>query len=273
MLDNIFEKLNLKKVHTEIYLNLLESGPIPAGKLAKRLNIARSTLYGFLNDLGQKGLVKESEKYGVKIWQAAPPEKINDTINDQINNMETVKAAFANLLPELKKQQKTDFVSPKFTYYEGVEGVKHMLKDVLLYRDLITESFWPFKDMIEVLGADFLRENNNIKRIKQNITLNVIWPRNKAIDITQYPFMGVGKDFMREIRIAPAGVESSMGYWAYANKVAFISSKKESFGFIVESLELRQLLKTQFDVLWKISKPIHATAKSHRKFLEENNLI
>jgi len=267
MLDNIFQQLQLKKEHTLVYSTLLEAGPLPAGKLAKRVNMPRSSLYGFLNDLGQKGLVLQSEKQGVKIWQASPPEKIQDVLNDQINQTEKAKNSFAQLLPDLKSQQKTDFISPKFTYYEGTESVKQMMKDCLLYRDIETEAFFPIKDMLDVLGTDYLA-NHNKERIRRNISLRTIWIKGKEVDIKKNIFLGVGKEFKREIRIAPQGVESSMGYWAYGNKVAFISSKKESFGFIVESKELRQLLKTQFDLLWQISRPIKVELKYTAKFLE-----
>ena len=81
MLDNIFNQLQLKKEHTLVYSTLLESGPLPAGKLAKRLNMPRSSLYGFLQDLAQKGLVLQSEKQAIKIWQASPPEK--ETSSDE----------------------------------------------------------------------------------------------------------------------------------------------------------------------------------------------
>jgi hypothetical protein len=50
--------------------------------------------------------------------------------------------------------------------------------------------------------------------------------------------------------------------------VAFISSKKESFGFIVESRELRQLLKTQFDILWQMSKRLEVDPKYTQEFLK-----
>lgn len=60
-----------------------------------------------------------------------------------------------------------------------------------------------------------------------------------------------------------------MGYWIYGNKVAFISSRKESFGFIIESAELVEMLRTQFEVLWKTSKPIKVDPKDTNLFLQE----
>lgn len=268
MLNKVFEKIGLKKEHSDVYLALLESGIISAGNLAKRLNIPRTTLYGLLNDLAQNGLILQSEKENIKLWQAVNPENIKTIINEKINSLENTRNNFDDILEKLKSSQKTDFVSPKFNYFEGAEEMRTMLKNVLLYDNLQTELCWPVKDMIRVVGEEFLYEFNK-KRIRNNIYIRVIWPMDKTGDINKDIFLAPGKDVKREVRVAPENIDFSMGYWAYGNKVIFMSSKKENFGFIVESKELRQLLKTQFEILWSISKPLKDDNKSSQKFLDD----
>ncbi len=268
MLDKIFEKLGLKKEHSDVYLSLLESGIMSAGNLAKRLNTPRSTLYGLLNELALSGLVLQNERENIKLWQAVDPENIKIILNDKINSLENTRNSFDGILEKLKSSQKTDFSSPKFNYFEGAEEMKTMLKNVLLYDNLHTELCWPVKDIIKVVGEEFLHEFNK-KRVRNNIHIRVIWPMDKTSDITKDTFLAPGKEVKREVRIAPEGVDFSMGYWAYGNKVIFMSSKKENFGFIVESKELRQLLKTQFEILWNLSKPLKEDAESSRKFLDD----
>lgn len=268
MLDEVFKKFGFKKEHSNVYLTLLESGVMSAGNLAKRLSIPRTTLYGLLNELAQGGLVLQSEKENIKLWQAVNPENIKTIINEKINSLENTRNNFDNVLERLKASQKTDFMSPKFNYFEGSEEMKTMLKNVLLYDNLHTELCWPVKDIIKVVGEEFLHEFNK-KRVRNNIHIRVIWPMDKTGDITKDVFLAPGKEVKREVRIAPEGVDFSMGYWAYGNKVIFMSSKKENFGFIVESKELRQLLKTQFEILWNISKPLKEDDKYSQKFLDD----
>ena len=81
--------------------------------------------------------------------------------------------------------------------------------------------------------------------------------------------MNVGKDFLREVRIAPPGIDFSMGYWLFADKAAFLSSRKESFGFIIESKELVEMLKVQFEVLWEMSARITGDQEAGEQFLKE----
>jgi HTH-type transcriptional regulator, sugar sensing transcriptional regulator len=268
MLDNIFKQLGLKLEHSNVYLGLLESGITPAGKLAKRLNVPRSTVYGLLEELSQAGLVLQNEKENVKLWQAVEPEKIKNIINDKINDLENTRSSFESIIDDLKNSQKTDFVSPKFTYFEGVDEMRIMLKDVLLYDDLETELCWPVKDMMRVLGAEYLNEFNK-KRVRNNISIRVIWPQDKTSDVEENLFLAPGKEVKREVRLAPEGIDFSMGYWAYGNKVMFMSSKAENFGFIVESKEMRQLQKTQFETLWQISEALKSDPKLSQKFMDE----
>jgi hypothetical protein len=37
-----------------------------------------------------------------------------------------------------------------------------------------------------------------------------------------------------------------MSYWLYADKAAFISSRRETFGFIIHSKDFAELIKAQF---------------------------
>lgn len=268
MLEDTFEYLGLGQNETETYLRLLETGPTTAGDLAKKIGVPRASLYGFLSKLTQKGLVRQSEKAGVKLWQAEAPERILKLLNHQHRQTENIISSFEGILSELRAKQILDYVAPKFSLFEGVDGVRRILEDVLLYRDIVTQCFWPASQMMDILGNEYMAEHNR-RRIRQNLYIQSIWPANRTVDVSKHPFLGVGDAFRREIRIPPQGVDCSMGYWAYDNKVGFISSRKESFGFIVESVELRQLLKTQFDVLWSMSKPLSVDSKYTSKFLKE----
>jgi sugar-specific transcriptional regulator TrmB len=268
MLDAIFIKFGLKREHSDVYSALLEFGSMPAGNLAKRLNVPRSTLYGLLNELVENGLVMQNQKENVKLWQAVAPEKIKNLINDKIYSLENTRVNFDAIFEDLKKMQKTDFVCPKFNYFEGKEEMKIMMKDVLLYDNLETELCWPVKEIINVLGEEFLFEFNK-KRIRNQIYIRVIWPQEKTSDVEKNIFLAPGKEVLREVRLAPEEVDFSMGYWAYGNKVMYMSSKAENFGFIIESKEMRQLVKTQFEVLWKISQPLKTAPENAKRFMEE----
>jgi sugar-specific transcriptional regulator TrmB len=253
MIENTLKSLGFESEEIKTYLLLLELGQITAGILAKKLGVPRSSLYGFLKKLGEHGFVLESQKRGVKIFTAENPEKISLLFTQKIENLKTNQEQFKTILPHLKRANQK-LVSPKMITFEGREGLQSALKDILLYYDLETFAFWPQKKMVEMLTPDFFRYHNK-ERIKNRLSVKAIWPENQIVQIKDHPYFGVGKEFLREIRISPKEIDFTMGYWIYGNKVVFVSSQKESFGFILESNEFVEMLKAQFNLeyFYKIS--------------------
>lgn len=158
-------------------------------------------------------------------------------------------------------------MQPNLQIFEGAEGIKHILSDIILYKNIEAFALWPTKEMIEVLSVDF-HEYINRQRIRQNIYTRGLCPRKQAVDIKEYPCFGVGGKFLRDIRLAPADIDCSLGYWSYADKVAFVSTSNELFGYIIQSPEMVTMLKTQYDFIWEKSKPIQPQPKYTDAFLD-----
>jgi len=268
MIEDILLTLGFKAEETKAYLQLLKSGPITAGNLAKKMGVPRPSLYGFLKKLQNKGIVVQSLKWGVKIFTAEPPERINLIFRQHIENLQEKQQLYKKILPELKGHAPFKFTAPKFSLFEGKEGIKHVLKDMWLYSGIETQSLWPIKAMLDTLSPDFFW-NLNKERIRNNISIRAIWPESQIVKIKTHPYLGTGKEFKREIRIAPKKMDFSTGYWLYANKAAFISSHEESFGFVIESKELVDMLLSQFEAVWNISKPLQVNPKDSEPFLKK----
>lgn len=266
MIDKTLEKLGLHDEEIKTFLYLLENGEQTAGNLAKKTGLSRPSLYGFLKKLQNKGLVVESQKSGIKTFLASSKEKIQSILNEQIQELEKGRLDIEKVFAEISKG--TFVTSPKFQFFEGKDGVQYVLKDMLLYRDINTKAYWPIKSMIDLLSENFFYQLNK-ERIKRRIYTQGIWPESQKVDVQKYPYMGVGEKFFREIRIAPKEINFSMGYWIYENKVAFISSKKESFGFIIESKEFAEMMASQHEAIWKVSKKIVVPEGHTKEFLDE----
>jgi predicted transcriptional regulator len=268
MIENILSSLNLKPEESRLYHKLLESGAMTAGSLAKNTGLSRPSVYDYLKTLQETGLVKQSLRFGVKSFYAAPPEQIGRLLENRIAELETQKSAFEKILPGLAMMGQLPFSAPRFQLFEGPEGVKQVLMDMLLYRDLETRSFWPIQTMIETLSPEFFHKHNK-QRIENNLSVKAIWPLRKTVALKEFPFLGGGKGFLRDIRIAPEFVDMQMGYWIYGRKTAFLSSSKEQFGFIIESDEFSQMMTTQHEILWKLSTKLPINPDDVQPFLRE----
>lgn len=262
MIEKILESLNLDEFEQKTYLFLLKNGSSKASQIAKKIGINRSSLYGILKRLIEHELILEIELDGTKNFSAEPPEKIETLLQRKIENLNQNTILFRKILPDLKSKQKKGLTTPKISMVEGEKGMQTVMKDMVMHYDLRTFALWPIAKMLNSLSPEFFSYLNK-ERIKNNIYTRALWPASQVVDFKKHPYLGVGEEFKREIRVLPKGIEFEMGYWSYANKVAFISSQRENFGFLVESEELVNTLKFQFDLLWKISSVVgHGTPSS-----------
>lgn len=265
MSTNNLEGLGLKEEEMRAFQFLLENPSETAGNMAKKLSINRPSLYVYLKNLIEKGLVSESQKNGVKTFTASPLEKVRFVFEERKRKIIEAEKEFEKIFEEAKVVKPAG--RPKLQTFEGAKQMRNLSRDFLLSRNSETESYWPIKLMLEVLGEDFFKEFNK-ERIKRNIWVNAIWPESQKIDMEKYPFMGVGDEFLREIRIAPKPIDFSMGYWIYENKVAFISSRKSNFGFIIENSEFADMIRSQFKAMWQLSKPFKVKEEISKKLFK-----
>lgn len=266
MLEEIFQSLGLKSEDTKAYLYLLERGGQSAGRLAKFMDMPRTTLYGYLERLQNEGLVSQNIHSGIKIFSAEPLEKVEILYKRRIDKMKQKQKELEALMPLMSSQIGSMLYKPRIHFYEGQEGLQTVLEDMLLKRDIQTQALWPIENMMDVMSEDFTHFHN-VERIKRNISIQVIWPETQVNAMDGWPYLSVGQDFLREARVASTDIDFKMGYWIYDDKAAFISSRAETVGFTVESAEFIELLKMQFGIIWNIAKPFEFRARGADIFL------
>ena len=103
MIDTTLQKLGLHEDEAKAFLFLLEHGPETAGMLAKKTGISRPSLYGFLKNMQTLGLVSESQRNGVKTFQASSKEKILLIMNTRIGELEKGRMEMAKMFSEIEK--------------------------------------------------------------------------------------------------------------------------------------------------------------------------
>lgn len=266
MLQKMFTELGLSPTTEQIYERLLRYGPASARQLAENLGIPRPSIYDHTKILLEKDLITELERDSIKVFAVGDYQNLPNLLEKKIEELEAGKIALQELLPNIAVQ--TEHLEPRVKFYAGTEGVKQVLNDMLWHNNTDTLTMWPSKEMMRVLGPEYLK-NLNRKRILRNISIRGIWPRSGGLSFKDYPFMGVGGGFLRELREAPVGMSWNMSYWLYGDKVAFISSKGETFGFVVQSQDFAGLLRAQFEVLWPLCKSLEAEPQYTDIFLKE----
>lgn len=247
-LESILHDLDLPVTSSKIYRELLQNGETTARLLSIRLHITRPSTYDHLAILKKKGLVVEKKIENKTFFVVGDISYISHILTDKISILTDHEKAFRTMLPSLLKQPKSG--TPVIKFFEGKEGLSYLLHDLLWSKGQTVYTMWPHEEMQRVLGKESLIRFND-KRIRDNITVHALWPSTMKPSIG---YIWKDKDALTKRKYAPSNMEWNMGYTIYGDKVSFISSHKEVFGFIVESRDFAHIMKLQFDMLWASSK-------------------
>ncbi|MBT4856630.1 hypothetical protein HON52_00380 [Candidatus Uhrbacteria bacterium] len=222
--------------------------------LSKKMAVARPTLYGHLGALIDHGLASPIVTRHGKLFIAESTDRIQELFDERIQQLVESKNSFASLA---KKIPKIEYYKPRFSVFESTESAERIFRDILRSREKETYWLWPVEEMIGAIPESVLAAFHK-ERIARGIWLNVLWPHGQTEQGRDYSFLKgtpTQKTFLRRARTLPKDLQQHIGYGIYGNRVAFLSARREHYGLIVESAELHQTLKSQFDYFWKIGKP------------------
>ena len=239
-------RLELSDNEQTIYLSLLTEGQSTARTLAARTSLTRPSVYDQIKTLKKLGLVNELTIDNKAHFAAADLKHLGALLEDRIDHLEQSRDFLESALPELRDSLET--VEPKVRFFNGEDGVKQLLKDVMWHDHETLRIFWPSDSMNSVFDAKFLAWFDE-RRATRQLTVYSLWP-TATNGASRTLFKNLDGDEQRTI----AANTATMGYIIFGKKVAYISSTAESFGYIVDSQEHHDLMVMQFDSLWKQAK-------------------
>lgn len=268
MIEEIFKTLGFKEEEVKTYLSLLDFGACSGAELARKMGMKRPTIYGYLDRLVAGGLVTQSMHSGLRIYVPERTDKIRLIFQRKMEELKSTEKAFERIIPDLEKRSGLNLFQPKIQYFEGHEGIRQAMSDLLNYENTESCIIWPMRSMMDVLTSDYLRYHN-ITRIRKNISYRAIWERNQAKEIILPNYLGTGERHKRKLRLAPNNFKYDMGIQIYANKVVFLSSRAESYALMIESKEIVDLQLAQFNTIWDISENFELNPKGQDLFFLE----
>ena len=234
---NTLKNLGIDEKQTKVYLACLELGQGTVGEVALKSGIKRTSIYNFLEEMKQKGLISEVEQLGKTMLVAEDP-------NNLIARAERQTEELKKVLPELLGIFNLPGNKPKVKFYQGVEGIKTAYDDILKTGEN-TYGFSDYEKMFALLPADYLWTFPT-DRIKNKIKFYCIaqdGPKGREVkqkDKTQLRETKLVKDinFETEINI-------------YGNKVAMMSFRRPGAAVIIEDAAIAQTLKSIWKAWWK----------------------
>ncbi len=266
MNTDALRKIGLTENEIKIYLDLLASGSSTAYDIGKRTGIYRVHVYDKLEQLMNKGLVTHIYRGAKKFFQATPPSKILQHLEDKKRELEGQEEGIISLLPELEKMASLPKEDTFVEVFKGNEGLKYFLKDIIKTvkpggnsRDgksggrggegrgevLITGiDDQKYQETLPIFMPQYFRDlkNNKIKERVITVQRKGIFLFDKALaPTTIYRFLEA-KQF------------NPTNTFIYGNKVVIVSWGSPVTAVMIKNKEVAETYRSHFEHLWKVAK-------------------
>lgn len=246
MNTNILKKLGLSEKELTIYLKLLETGPSSVRNLAEVCKINRGSTYESLKELQNKGLISYYNDATKQKFMAENPKQLQTLLAEESERIKALEEELSPLVSELKALRHNADNQPVSRLYEGKQGIKTILNDLLnTLENAVEKEYYVYsaKDASGDIRKAF--PNFNDERKKRNIYV-------KAISLAK----GGKTHGLDERRWLGTDDHSATFIIIYQNKCAFISrdKNKNSVGILVENQMIYHTQKIIFQQLWQSLK-------------------
>lgn len=251
---DILNKLGLDERESEVYLTLLENGPMIPQRIALKTGIKRTTLYEIFPAMIQNGFVVETKDGKRRAFQAVSPEKL---ISDYEKRYKEIKSAAADLIAIYRMQG----LKPEVEIYEGVEGLKKVYKDTLgtIGEILVVNQISRYnKQFLDWVLAEYVPE-----RISRNIKVRALSEETESAR----RHMGSIANELRATRHLPFGkFKFRMEIMIYNDNIGFLNIETGSplVGIVIRSKPMAETLSALFNLAWEGADRYQEQAKSQK---------
>ena len=239
---NELKELGLNENEIKVYLSCLTGQGLNAKQIAKNTELIRTTVYGVLDSLIQKGLISSINKEGIKIFHSSSPKEL-------LNILEQKKEKIKLIIPELEKYQQKSQIKYKAEIFEGINGVKTVTNDIISKKN----------ETIKVIGigqkwlefSDIFTKIYYRKKKENNVYTHTILADNKD----ERNFLKEKNFINSKIRFIKNMDFKNAVTYIYHDKVSFVVYDKEfPRGFIIQDKDFNDIQNKLFDKIWGESK-------------------
>lgn len=236
-LQNTLLNIGFNKKEAQVYLAALELGGATITDIAQKAGLPRTTSYGIIKMLSQKGLLSFNIKKRRKYFFAEDPIRLLNITQEQ-------ERLLKEALPRLESINNISIAKPKIKFYEGKEGVKTILEDILKTRKDFS-AITSIKDMMRMFKdyfPHFIRE-----RVARKIYVKLLSNRTpESLKLAKKD-----KQEFRQTKFVPQEFPFHTANFIYGNKIAILSVKKRPIiGIVIEDSDIVYTQNMIFEIIW-----------------------
>jgi sugar-specific transcriptional regulator TrmB len=238
----ILLNLGLSNNESEVYYILLELKESLASEIAKRTEISRPHVYDSLNKLLQKGLINYVIKNGNRYFKLANPNKLLDYLKEQGTEIKEKEKEIKNVLPELTSLYSQIKERPIIETYEGGEGIKTILNDIINTKKEMLAFNTLGKELIKYIPEHYLKRYLK-ERQRHKIRSRQFYV--EGADVYRHPMVKYKK--------LPKSFQP-VALFVYGNNVVMFILIDLPTSIRIQSKDVAKLYKEQFELMWKNTK-------------------
>lgn len=240
-------KYGLSESEAKIYCSALALEEATVDKIALHADANRTSSYPVLERLKKLGLISQGKKKKKTVYRAVRPEKFFELLEEK-------KEAVASILPDLKSLFEISRGRPDVNFFEGEEGLKTVLNNILneAKEICILGDGESFINAIPGWTEAYVKKRAG-KNIKVKIILKASPYAVKSIKNISATDSEINKSL--QVRMLPESYKINYsGFDIYNNKVVLYSFEKNNHAVVIESGMINQLMKSIFEILWEVSE-------------------
>jgi len=239
------QHLGIDDKQSKVYLAALELGRATVHELAEKSGVKRTSIYNFVDEMKQSGLMMEIEQEGRTLFIPEDPNVLLEKVRNQAVQVE-------NILPELLGIYNLPGNKPKVKYYEGEKGVFQAYQDMLASKETIY-GYSDYEKMFSVMPHDLLWQvpETRVKNKQKFFCLAKNGEQSRLLQTKD-------KEQLREIRLL-SDINLDTEINIYGNKVLMISFHKPYATVIIEDRAIAMSLKS----IWQINWNMFGNTKNH----------
>lgn len=248
MIEKLVQNIGLSEEEAKIYICLVNSGTIPARKIALETKINRSLVYKILKQLIDQGIVIEDKnKKAISVFRALHPSKLQTFLKQKESDLKLADQSYHEVVSALGAQFNLTCGKPTVHFYEGIEGLKYVYKDILHTKKDIKLIRSPKDNDVSEVAKIVLEQ------IKRQVDRGI---KTQAIVPMEYPYDNVvvqkdKENLVTRCRIPRAELHVPAQVIIYGHKVALTSFEGCMITTIIEDVGIAETHTQIFDRLWK----------------------
>ncbi len=236
----ILKNIGLDESEAQVYLTSLSLGSTTVLKIARASNLKRTTVYGVIESLQTKGLMRIELKGLKQLYVAENPEKLEVML-------ESRQREFSASLPEFMALHKLQGTESVIKFYTGIKAMQQLYMDTL-------KEIRPHEDYLVIANQEKWFELDpkfSIRYIEDRAKLNVktrlLFQESKIAR----EHKGFEKNFNEEIRILPGETSLHVDTLLLPRKLIISELLPPYKVIVIENQSIVELHREMFEMIWK----------------------